>query len=911
MVSIKILDTFQETKEQLFEKSFGSTLLTNIEICAAIFLIFPFLKRLFPSIFSSQNHLPQQSGKIYTPWFIDVFQQPLSIFSTRGNLTTIFVVFQIMLLSLNFFIALISVTILIPTYYNGTDASQSPNYLTIWSKLTLSHLETGSFMNFIPIMCIILFTIYIMVFYSEFQLIYIIFRQKCVKRNIPQNYVVQLLNIPSHINCTQELQYLLEPIKTGIKTIIPVPKRSFDLSKLNTQINLLKNKQETLKIYIQRCQALFVYNIARVKSYTLQVIQTDNIKLQNKYNKYIVNSKNQAEKMKKIIQFKLKDFENTIIQLKTIKFQIYKIQFEDKLNVNHIYNVTTLPPELPSIIQPTFYYVEREQNDINLKYKDEFVEQQFLYDNNQLIFKRISCISEQNIQESIGSSAFIICESQAIAAEKQTTLISVNQKLPQACNAPNPQEILWENINVSYNKKIIKRIISFVMSICLLIFYIIIQYEILARVKQNQIDHVIFFDLLCSNRCSNYQISGSLHCDVCDKITIMLGTYLPSFVNCIFMSFLPGLIEKIVKLMSLNSISKNINMKFKILFIFLILIMGIIQLILPDLISAHGYIDFELLKDFNVEQIINNIGINVTNQQFTFINYIINKYFAFPALNLLNFQGIYNWIISKCKNQSSLESNVENRFISFDFSKQLAYSSHMFVIGLIFAINAPVTNLIILITYLMMVITDRYSLLYQNIPDITSDLSAQSNLLFNVIGTLFIGLILMLVAISCHYYVLKDVISTIGVITCIICLVLSLLYKIVIDNRYKRALNEMARGNNLLIHNLQINAFNTKQINKFDLNNTQNASQLNDLLNIQNEYKMNLLDNLLKFVYADLTDLPISLVQMKGMNLQNNERHCRVLNKNQIQIAQIDPKDEVNIIASYTHPALLQAAKID
>ena len=47
----------------------------------------------------------------------------------------------------------------------------------------------------------------------------------------------------------------------------------------------------------------------------------------------------------------------------------------------------------------------------------------------------------------------------------------------------------------------------------------------------------------------------------------------------------------------------------------------------------------------------------------------------------------------------------------------------MFVIGFIFSIVAPITNVIIMITYLMMVVIDRYMILYMKIPTVTSDLS--------------------------------------------------------------------------------------------------------------------------------------------------------------------------------------------
>lgn len=87
------------------------------------------------------------------------------MFSQRGNLATIFVVFQVLIMLLYGSIMLISVTILIPTYYFGTDASWTINYLTVWSRLSINHLESNSLMNLVPICMIVVFTVLMGLFY--------------------------------------------------------------------------------------------------------------------------------------------------------------------------------------------------------------------------------------------------------------------------------------------------------------------------------------------------------------------------------------------------------------------------------------------------------------------------------------------------------------------------------------------------------------------------------------------------------------------------------------------------------------------------------------------------------------------------------------------------------------------------
>ena len=63
-------------------------------------------------------------------------------------------------------IAVLSLSLLIPVYYFGTDRAYNTNYLTFWSKITIPHLEEGSLMNYIPIVGIVLITISTMFFYQ-------------------------------------------------------------------------------------------------------------------------------------------------------------------------------------------------------------------------------------------------------------------------------------------------------------------------------------------------------------------------------------------------------------------------------------------------------------------------------------------------------------------------------------------------------------------------------------------------------------------------------------------------------------------------------------------------------------------------------------------------------------------------
>lgn len=48
----------------------------------------------------------------------------------------------------------------------------------------------------------------------------------------------------------------------------------------------------------------------------------------------------------------------------------------------------------------------------------------------------------------------------------------------------------------------------------------------------------------------------------------------------------------------------------------------------------------------------------------------------------------------------------------------------MFVIGFVFAVVAPVTTVIIFVIYLILVASDRFFILYIDMPDYNSDLSS-------------------------------------------------------------------------------------------------------------------------------------------------------------------------------------------
>ncbi|CAL6049654.1 Transmembrane_domain-containing protein [Hexamita inflata] len=299
---------------------------------------------------------------------------------------------------------------------------------------------------------------------------------------------------------------------------------------------------------------------------------------------------------------------------------------------------------------------------------------------------------------------------------------------------------------------------------------------------------------------------------------------------------------------------------------------------------------------------------------------------------------------------------------------------------------APITNVIIFVTYLLLVTIDRYLILYVNTPTVTSDLSSQANMLVNVIGTISIGLIFMLIATGCYFFIQTGPLANLGAAVCVICLILSIIFKLSVDKRYQRALSHLTQGTYEATGQLYINPVNKYQWyyeketfcnTQFNIKNDEERLIMNTLIKYQQSkkkqikydessknklnkkevqkddstYKQNYFDKLLGKIHADLTILPVSQVIVDDHKL--GEVRCKVLNfddqlvdtlqtvlsnKNQSTqfvkyslpitecgstINKIEGNDQtscklseqyteqdINFMASYTHPALLQQANM-
>ncbi|CAL6049674.1 Transmembrane_domain-containing protein [Hexamita inflata] len=879
-----------QTKEQSYEMSLTSTLVFNVVFTAIVFVIFPIGRRYAPGIFAPQQHLKHRNtgASGYWLWFIDVFQQPLSVYSTRGNLATIFAVFQVLLLTLYGFIAFVSLTILVPVYWYGTDQNWNTNYLTYWSKITLPHIEQGSIMILIPYIVVIVITGATMFFYHQFTLLYVFFRQRCLKRVTPQNFMVLLQNIPSVLDTAEEIKDVISPLMSGVKSIIPVPQQCNKLTRLSEDIDSLNLQLEKMRRYVGDVTVHYRYLNALIKS-NQNLMRDAKPEEKPKILQKIAKYTKKLEKNKESAEKHLDGFNKLILTIRQKKIDVQKILYQDQIKADYVDYMTNYPPQMPDVILKSFdLFPERQQTQRNIHYDEgKYQNKVSNVTLDKLVTKQFLFREKQQDKPVIGSSVFLFCDSQSIASEKYTALIASDSQQPEALLAPNPNEIVWKNMAISNTQKFIRRVIFVIVLAGLFVGYIWGQTKLLGIINNSSNAwYRSIFAGVCPKTCI-FGATQSGFCVVCDGFSSMLVTMVPTLFNCILMGFLPLFIRWSVRLLCYPSISKNIDLEYQILFIFLILIVGIIQVTLPDMIDVKsGKFSLAALKDLDIKSLIDNLGHNVASQQFTFINYIVNQYFTFPVFSLLNLYGITVWLIALGK-KNSLDYNVDLRFITFNFNKQLAYTAHMFVVGFIFAIVAPITNVFVFITYFMFVTIDRYFILYVNTPTIMSDLSSQANMLVNVIGTISIGLIFMLIATGCYFFIQTGPLANLGAAICIICLILSIIFKQRVDKKYKRSLSELTRGRYKATDQLFINPvhINSKYVNedeqfesRYNINDSEQKEKLITVLKKKPtyQYKMRLLDKLLRKTYIDLTHLPVSQVILDDNKI--GEIRCCELN---------------------------------
>lgn len=572
-----------------------------------MFIIFPVFRIIFPHVYAPQQHLPREKRTILRQvfWYADVFMQPLTTYAQRGNMATIFAIFSLMMIVVCFILGTLALTVLFPIYYYGTDQSRSVNYLTFWSMGTIAHLARGSFMNLVPMVVVVVFSVVILLFYYQFTVIYSFFRQRCLRRTIYQNYTVLLQNIPEVINEKRELLRVLRAYDAGIKGIVPIPKRSYKLSGLNNQFNSSRAKFADLDLSNQLMKARFYQQQATIEALLrAQPVNRRRLakarKAQAKVSDKILR---QNEKKKALLR-----------KQKELILNVQKIIFKDNIDVDYVFQNPFIPVKMPVAVQPCFEYTPQpvaQQQTIYPFPKDS--EQLFgdakLFDIKRMrykaykkakeVTKRSSSTGQRNSNpddvEQMGTGAFLICESQYVAANKRATLLTNNSARPSSMMAPPIQEVNWKAVGLTKRSKILRYTGFAICYIILFLAYIFGYTYIMSFVYKITADEV--FEVLCGHTCVFDDKDGPGACSFCQTVSKLVVTLIPTVLNVIINMLIPIFINAIVKFLNLSTLSAEQNVSYRLLFIFLLLIVGIVQIIFPTFINQiTGNIDFSIFN---------------------------------------------------------------------------------------------------------------------------------------------------------------------------------------------------------------------------------------------------------------------------------------------------------------------------
>lgn len=138
------------------------------------------------------------------------------------------------------------------------------------------------------------------------------------------------------------------------------------------------------------------------------------------------------------------------------------------------------------------------------------------------------------------------------------------------------------------NKTQIVRFIFFwILLAALFVAYLYGVTELMGLVNGEQENWYQAFFSVChaTAGCTFGTVQTGMICSICDSIASMLVTMIPSVLNAMLMTFLPMFIGWFVPLLSKPSISQNTDIQYNILFVFLILIMGIVQVAFPNMVD--------------------------------------------------------------------------------------------------------------------------------------------------------------------------------------------------------------------------------------------------------------------------------------------------------------------------------------
>lgn len=1150
MASTDIKGSYTATGEVNFETTLTATTLIQLAVTAGVLLIFSLLKYLLPMVFCPFYMRRQRK---FTIWFLDVFFQPISRYAKCGNVAAIFVLYQTMVISLFGIMSLFGLTVLIPVYLVGVDQDFNTDYRTGWSKMSLTHIEAGSYAILVPTAVATIYTFIMMEFYDQFHVVYIYFRQRALRRSAPQNFVVMLDQLPLDIRTYGDLAKSLEGVfqQGVIRYIIPVPEHSLSLTfKYNKLVKLIRNQHKADRLvnyYVTELEAYM--NKVGLHGATLAEI-TDPV------------VKRCVQKM----QNKISKSQMALIPLRTksrqLKLEILAYAHEMNIDLSHLIGIRHLPPPMPANVtsfnklttctRMTAEDVIAEHDDFSIemnlpnaqsisrvasnltvsqasdktslarddesqeKSLPEFSDRPLLqsnsasisahpstaqlsshlnnltspksfldlrvnsligpllgmgsFDSNQKPVKLPSAnkqgrgpsylstvhgaqetsfrdsenastgntirpgsssgrtdyalstqrpiSAEERYQEQqatlgevstrslrpvltkylfgipksvaevirttfpdhglgkidaatiksrtrqqqrahidtpIGRTAFVVFNSQIEATLCSNSLLYMNATEPKVGSAPEYNQIIWGNTAYSKKFKLVMRLIFLVLILSLFVGYFVPQTYILNLVANNSEQWFnSFYIRMCKPGQGRYKCAqtvsltkgtvsdvGGVVCYICYKTASMSITLLPVIVQVIFMALLPLVIKYLSMLAFCTSNTEKANLEYRINFLFLIFIVGIIQIMLTSTFNEYGTIDFEQLTDLTLNGLVANIGRNFPAQIFTFLNYLITKYFLFSVLTLLRIPDLLLALAKLIIVKDPIAKRRIAYYTGFPYLKQLAYGSHMTVIGFMYSIVAPISTVFVFIIYTVFSIVNRFNILYVYKPLSDSEMSAATDIIKHVSGDTYLGFVLMMIATIAFFIVLNETVTLVCAYYLVTIMIIAIMRKVYVDSKFKRAMMSMHLSDwgakNMCKINpyrekrepieaddgivtygeekhldglLSTNVANQWDSYKTDITNMEVVEQtqqklsriFTDRMRVKPNINMNHLQkNELTIAPLNLAEPPVSYMRRTSIIFEDFQ--CEIANELSIKNHELTDDEVRAIAAMYTHPA--------
>lgn len=738
--------------------AFGSILLISVSISCGALVLFSGLRHAFPEIFQPQRHKQYTFSRF--PWFVDVFVRPLEEFARRGDLILLYILHQTAVIIMLFILSSFSILVLIPVYWRGT---MQGSLGSGWSSITISHLEGNCLAYLFPITATFIYMFIILFYYTQL-------RSFCVRvqQNLSPPCYLLLLHLPKELHYTQSLQIACQEMYgETLRWIIPVTQR------FHMAVKCIK-KQERLvhQASVKLCECEW-YSCILQKEMQMKVssgllfdklLSTKRIRAARRFNR----SKQAFSRVLHKLDGIQEDLDTILLgqPVSTAQYQLRMEQieypdFSDYQCLRALGNDASRRSDLH----------EHPSEDIT---------------NLTQWFKGMKVISA------------VLEFQDPITAHKASQMPFSSNVFKPRVLAVSPQHVVWGNIQTSETFRAALQVMYVVLVLIYLTIYFFPSTTLIDLVnKHSSTWFQQIYGAMCSPQRRDCKVQpsisnetkgsvGSITCYACYKVASYMIVFLPTIITMSLNSLLPIVIGRLAQLCRPVFITSLRIIEYQTIFWFLIIIQGVLQIVLPSLLSNAGVLDYSILLTYSLNQILSQVGRNMPNQVFSFLTYVCTKYFVFSILSLFRPVDILVTILNKIVYQRSYWPIRSYRTASrFNMAKLCAYSSHMLCIGFLFGIIAPISLPVVTMAYALMAAVDRHNILYVHPVEDENWLSPAPNILFSLQNTIFIGYTFMLVATGAYYLLLTGWVRIVCFSANMLFLAISIFVKKTHDRKYK------------------------------------------------------------------------------------------------------------------------------